>query len=441
MINIYNNCANYNYKLKNLIIFTYDLDLKFLYTELKKLRYKLTGELILIVDEKMVISKMCVSGKDVNYSNEQEFIDYCRLLFSDLVPVDVVDKQRVHVKLVNTGRFASHHSKIFLFELCSSSDQFSRFFIAISTANIVSYHWGKSAPYKNLTWVSPLYKLLPKDKVQTKRQKNKLISDQKITKLQVQILDYLAVYDNNCKDEKSKVVLDKVRELVLRVANFKNNFDVVGYEIDFVFNAPGRDFGRQLVKINEDLKLANDPESYFLVSIASSVQKISTEYLKSLNQAFSTSNLHFQWPTKQKISQILNDHFPNWPKDQVHLFNRKSIYSSENNIASLGSLEILHKNSNLYHFTLKNNNSDEKVRIPHLKCYFRVQKTKNESQNESETTHEIGSIERFMLTSRNFYQFSNNFDFGVMIKFKRDRPQIDFAVRRYCGRDEFFEHD
>lgn len=132
----------YNSKIVDCYIFTYDLDLNFLYKELSLLDYKLE-KLYIILDSRNIESDY---DEILFYEKLQNFVE----------PTENPSKSSNIKIIIQKGL---HHSKLFLFTtkfLNGPNLNKLYLYFSVSTANIVDFHWGENTIYSNLSWVSPL---------------------------------------------------------------------------------------------------------------------------------------------------------------------------------------------------------------------------------------------------------------------------------------------
>ena len=337
-----------------------------------------------------------------------------------------------------------HHSKIFIFEgeldTCGGYSGKKWFYIGISTANLVSYHWSKSAPYTNLTWISPLYAMRKNNDLTPEHSNDILQSENNHTSLQIRLIQYFKFYEN-------QQINENLVNLISQIKNFKNKFQI-GYKVDFLYNCNKVDMNDLVEKYISESDAAakiDKPPNKILISTASSIQTISKAYLEKLKKIYKCDKVMVLWPDKSFVNEIM-DLFDMPSKDFVHLFARKD------------SLDLLLAENCLYKMTVnsKTSTSASTSKLPHHKTNLII------NQNTLK-------IEKFMLTSRNFYRFSRNFDFGVVFDFttgikeeaatcssaltlldappvKKTKieteteifPKLMNVPRRYCKKDEYF---
>lgn len=130
-------------KIATAFLFTYDIDSNFVAEELIKISENPNSKLSKIKNLHII------TDANLTKTEYQKMVIQQNLMTS-------ADNVKIYTQK------SCQHSKIFLL-----AGQFlegpqvgkSYFYMAVSTANLVNFHWGEKTCYSNLTWVSPLYLL------------------------------------------------------------------------------------------------------------------------------------------------------------------------------------------------------------------------------------------------------------------------------------------
>ena len=267
-------------------MFTYQADSEFLKKIFKSL------------DEEMVVDIILDGKVNDSKSLEVSLKPFCK---------------DINVHSVKPIQYSSHHPKLFLLEC----EEF--WYIAVSTANLVWYHWGQAdhIPYTNLTWISPRL---------SKSDKN--ISSSSKTDLS----KFLSVYDLKV----TKTLAQKLNTI---------DFSHLADSVQFIHNSPvSFSWNSESFKSSFSSSTSSNKDDHILIIAVSSVQTFSQTFINKLLYTTKSSQIILQWPTEKYVENF------GLEKNSVHCFTKKV------------SIDKLLANKQLYHFSLSN-------KLPHLKVY------------------------------------------------------------------------